>query len=256
MKSVNSFLLLCLFAFSTAYSQSIERSVILSTSSCETVGGNSYVFNVGEAVIGTDASTIPNLTMGFLQPIDPTKLNVREIILDGAWEREILTLNWTTSQVAHGDIFLVHQVLSNGERRLLDQVQGQRQIEKYALQTASHNLVDFDRDAAHFQVIWVSVEGKFTFSNVLTLSPQDPGFSVQVYPVPAFDRLFVAPSPSLPIPMEIRILDMTGKQVLTFIPDEKQGIYEVAIDRLSAGTYFLEIRLPTRRWTQKIQVFR
>ncbi len=256
MKSVNAFLLLCLCTFLTVHSQSIERSVILSMSSCETVGGNSYIFNVGEAIIGTDALTIPNLTMGFLQPIDPTKLNVREIMLEGTWEREAVALNWTSSQVAQGDIFWVHQVLSNGERRLLDQVQGRIQVEKYVSQIASFDLMDLDQDATHFQVIGVSVEGKFTFSNILSLSPQDPGFSIQVYPVPAFDRLFIDPSQSLSTPLEINILDGAGKQVLSFSPKEKQEVYELMIDWLSTGTYLLEVKLPTRRWTQKFQVLR
>ncbi|MEO0582949.1 MAG: T9SS type A sorting domain-containing protein [Bacteroidota bacterium] len=256
MKSVNAFLLICLCTFLTVHSQSIERSVILSMSSCETVGGNSYIFNVGEAIIGTDALTIPNLTMGFLQPIDPTKLNVREIILDGVWEHETVALNWTSSQVAHGDIFWVHQVLPNGERRPLEQVQGRSQVEKYASQIALFDLMDLDQDAPHFQVVGVGVEGKFTFSNILSLSPMDPLFSIQVYPVPAFDRLFINPSQSLAAPLEIKMLDATGKQIFSFTPEEKQEVYEVMIDQLSPGIYVLEVKLPTRRWTQKIQVLR
>ena len=63
-----------LFLLPTLDAQSLERKVFSSVGGKTTSAPYYFSFTIGEPVIGTDQNTLPILTKGFEQPIDPTIL--------------------------------------------------------------------------------------------------------------------------------------------------------------------------------------
>jgi hypothetical protein len=65
---------------------------------------------------------------------------------------------------------------------------------------------------------------------------------LKVYPVPASDELKLTFSRSASVPLEINIVDLTGRLVLTRrLTELKGGSETIDISRLSSGAYFLSV---------------
>ena len=232
------------------HAQSLERTVILNSGWCETIGTDYYNFTVGEAVMGSDLITIPNLTMGFLQPIDQSLLEVNEISLSARWEDQSVALEWQTSGVQKGDRFLVHQILLDGSRRLLIEMPGSPFSTRY-------DHIDYQSDLSSselvFQVVWVDALGRSTLSNKVKLIREPTSISWNVYPNPTQDQLFIQLEGPVTF-LQIQLVDMNGRVIALNHWDNEFGRFRVHLGEMAAGVYILHIRTPEAVLRKEIQI--
>ncbi|MEO0899784.1 MAG: T9SS type A sorting domain-containing protein [Bacteroidota bacterium] len=240
MKYLSSFLVLSL-ALCIGHGQSLGRYVVGSGSQCVTQGFVDYDFHLGEAMIGTDQSTLPALTMGFAQPLDPTLLEVRtiKVRLETAPNGEIL-MNWDVSVALENGAFSIVEEGENGNS-VLSMLPADPFQTSYQLTLPNRQ----EQRVRKFHVRWKNTQGQQLKSN--TVEYFAPSRREKVV-IDAGQKALFLRELDPQREYDLFIYDMRGKICL----QRRITQESVSLAQLSSGIYLLQLRSGRGKLEQKI----
>lgn len=90
--------------------------------------------------------------------------------------------------------------------------------------------------------------------NPLALNESMEAVSLQIYPNPVIDFLYIPVPLANETAFDIQLYDVAGKSVYSFRRQTQSGMNELKLDlrHLSAGSYFLQLHYGDKSYTQKI----
>ena len=201
-------ILLTLWGSIQLSAQSLERYVFGVAGGIETVGTDTYIFHMGEAIVGTDFGTEPYVTQGFLQPLEDAIL-FNQVDLNGTFLGDGVLLSWNTSSIEKTDRFEVRRIEENGNSTLLGQLSAREQVFSYQFVDPLPSVLS-ERSRV-YQISWIQLNGAQSQSNLLELVIPSSTANVFLYPNPVSDILSVELSLPDGEKGNIKMYDLQGK---------------------------------------------
>lgn len=241
-----------------SHSQTFERKVFSSGSSQGSIGLINYHFTFGEAFTGPTPSAVPNMTMGFHQPIPMVVLANPLLAVEGSWQDPISRLEWSIQEQIIGSRFVIHRAVDRGDFMWLGEVESSQQASQ---------LYSFDDLEAHiyagkqlwYQVSWLSPSGQTISSELVEIwIPNQKGSGWDLYPNPATDHIYIRFRFTESAPIQMRFVNPLGQIVKEMsIANATQGsMYSLSLDELAAGTYLVWLQRPNSTSTQRLVIAR
>ncbi len=244
-------ILLTLFGGIQLKAQSLERYVFGVAGGIETVGTDTYIFHMGEAIVGTDFSTEPYLTQGFLQPLEDAIL-FNQIELNGRFLGNGVLLSWHTSSIEKTDRFDIKRMLEDGSSILLGQLSAQEKMTTYQFHDPLPRIPS--ERSRIYQISWVQLNGSQSQSNLLEIVFPSTEANFFLYPNPVSDALSVEVSLPHEDAGQIRIFDLQGKLMFKSGKMEHGGQTSVDVSEYPSGIYIASFTSATHRQTQLLEV--
>jgi hypothetical protein len=110
------------------------------------------------------------------------------------------------------------------------------------------NLVNYNKTVIYYKLKMLDKDGRFTYSSVIRLNINDSRNSLSIYPNPARNDLSVSFKSEIIGQTLIKIIDKTGRILLTSKIPVVKGNNTVRlpdIGVLPSGSYILEVQTPT-----------
>jgi hypothetical protein len=223
--------------------QSLERQAYLSGGDCVLVGTITYTYSFGEAVVGTDQSNLPALTMGFQQPQPIIVLMAGVIALEAKPAGTDVWLSWTTeSEEMGGEMEIIRQ-RDNGELEVIGQLAAQARRGRNAYQWQDPGVGEWQPTATYL-VKWTQVSGAILLSQLVEV--RFPAFeeNFQLFPNPTYGDFFLRLPLEVGEKVQLSWFNLLGQQVadqaFSYHPD-RQGM-AISTNDLPVGTYWLWVR--------------
>jgi PKD-like domain/Secretion system C-terminal sorting domain len=143
-------------------------------------------------------------------------------------------INWSTATEINNHFFTVQRSTDGVEFSQLEKVDGAgNSIERKFYQAIDHQPY---KGISYYRLKQTDFDGRFTFpSKVIVIDFDSPDKSIQLFPNPAAETFFKFDSPDIVTTIEVK--DMTGRTVLKYEPNIREG--QVEIPTLSPGTYII-----------------
>ncbi|MEM7658674.1 MAG: hypothetical protein AAF399_21300 [Bacteroidota bacterium] len=165
--------------------QSLERQAYLSGGDCATVGSIEYVFSFGEAVIGTDQTNLPSLTMGFQQPMPVTVLHEQQIQLQAKKVASDAQLSWVLEWNLEGSCQIFRMLPGRSWESM-----GEIAVEQQVVFEWVDVGIGRGEEAVSYQIRWAGMGGQQAYSEVMSLHfPRDQSATLSFFPNPARGRI-------------------------------------------------------------------
>jgi len=216
-----------------AHGQSIDQYILASGGGAAPLtGGNIMAFTVGEVVI-TTAGANPILTQGFNQPtISGAPLPVA-MNFSGTAEAGYNKLDWITYQESGNDYFELQRSADGTNYNAIAKIPSKapRGTSTSKLQYTYPDYA-FVSGRNYYRIRQVDINGRQTYTSVVTLENLRSAASLSVSPNPAMDKIQVL----VPEAGIISIVDINGKTVQQA---DVTSVTTIDISALQAGAYFI-----------------
>ncbi|MEL6671808.1 MAG: discoidin domain-containing protein [Bacteroidota bacterium] len=164
-----------------------------------------------------------------------------------------VAIRWTTEQEINSDYFLVERSADADIFQPLVELDaaGNSQV------PLSYQTFDTDpfRSVTYYRLKMVDIDGTFSYSNTVEVSFGDV---VSIYPNPVSlnESVWINLNLGNPQPVQVEVVNSSGQVVKRAVhnmqtPQEK---YQVSLDGLSRGLYFVHVKTTTRTEVQKLLV--
>ncbi|MCI4671378.1 MAG: T9SS type A sorting domain-containing protein [Bacteroidia bacterium] len=217
--------------------QSIDRMVIGSMGDASTSGGQDYSTFVGEAVVGSDFTTIPILTIGMEQPLTPVLLEADFINVSANRGQNGINVEWEFPVHPNTDRFLVEKSTNGADFQFIGTKGGQSFGSLYVYEDKKE---EFNQPQIIFyRITRIDLSGKATKSPVVRLLLSNEALiHFDVYPNP-FDDVLNIEANGQATEFELRLIDSQGK-----ICWEGKGNDKMKLNGslLAKGCYYLLVK--------------
>ena len=149
-------------------------------------------------------------------------------------------LNWTTANETNVDQFIV-------ERSANGSPDSHREFSKIGTVKAGTNNYSFTDNTPlkatnYYRLKMLDKDGQLTYSPIRMINNSGT-FSINIYPNPAKDNLQIQIDSDRKTTLQLKVLSMDGKAILSNSVDAKEGsiLRSINISALSKGTYFLKV---------------
>lgn len=255
-----SFLILSLWlsVSSLSFAQSFERKVFSNGSGQGAIGLTNYHYTFGEPLIGPLSSGLPDMTMGFHQPIPTTVLSNHLLSLEGRWQSPVTELEWSIQHHILGSRFLIQRAVDGQDFVSVGALQSDQQSStSYAFDDSGAG--QFAGKKLWYKVMWVSQSGQIINSDmVAVLIPDQANVRWDLYPNPTTDQVFMRFNFLESAPVLLRFVNPLGQIVREMnILDSAQGqVYSISLESLAAGTYLVWLIRPNSTSKQRLVIAR
>ena len=228
--------------------QSIERTGVFSASGCGDIGATTYLFSIGESVVGTYNTTLPSTTLGFQQPIDQSLLPIFDLNFEVVYNGGGMILNW-----------MINEIEDPGTFQVLRSINGQ-DFEDIVSFRSPNNLSSFswtdkrlpDAQEVFYQIEWLLPSGQIIRSQVVQIQLSTASKSLRLYPNPTRDLLTIELPREDDLMAQVKVWDLQGRLVKEVESDRSRFILDLA--NLASGTYQVMVQSATKRWMEKVVV--
>ena len=161
-------------------------------------------------------------------------------------------LQWTTSSERNNNYFIIERSGNGFDYAELDRVK--------AMGTSStdHDYVYIDKTPAdginYYRLRQVDFNGKYTWSNSISLNNQVNNFTVNISPIPVSDILNVLLNTGSSGTVDIQVLDVFGNVRLHYQREANEGSNEIKTDvaSLPPGVYIINVSQDQQSLQRKI----
>lgn len=196
------------------------------------------------ATFGSDYSITATFVTGFsgfgVGNPGVAALPITLLSFDGRKNNKVVDLTWETSYEfnnSHFEIETAKQV-NNFYKIGTVNSKGNSSLN----QTYNYTDILLVAGVNYYRLKQVDIDGRFTYSKTIAVNFDEPGKSFTIYPNPAKEKLTISFSePQQNV--NIRIISSDGKEIRKEAVSSVLRNYEVAIEKLSPGSYFIEIRI-------------
>ncbi|MEL6193814.1 MAG: T9SS type A sorting domain-containing protein [Bacteroidota bacterium] len=244
-------ILLTLWGSIQLRAQSLERYVFGVAGGIETVGTDTYIFHMGEAIVGTDFSTEPYVTQGFLQPLEDAIL-FNQIDLNGTFLGDGVLLSWNTSTIENTDRFEIRRIEENGSSTILGQLSAREQVLSYQFVDPLPRVLS-ERSRV-YQITWIQVNGAQSQSNLLEIVFPTSTANIFLYPNPVSDILTVEVSLPNGEKGDIRMYDLQGRLLYQSGKLDHDSQFSLDAGKYSPGIYLISFSSPSHRQTRLLEI--
>ena len=198
---------------------------------------------------GYIAYTFNTTGFGSFAIVSPsTLLPLKLISFTGALKVNVVNLKWNTSNEVNTNGFDVERSTDGSSFKVIGFVKG--------LNHASNEYTFSDDNVAKgnryfYRLKMMDVDGKFIYSNVVTIVYTDKDKWFAVYPSPVKDVLFIQNNTFTSQYAEIIITEVSGKVVYKH-SGAIAGKLKIPVQSWSAGTYIVKIKSGESETTQKV----
>ncbi|MEM8897174.1 MAG: T9SS type A sorting domain-containing protein [Bacteroidota bacterium] len=231
--------------------QSLERYVFGVAGGIETVGTDTYIFHMGEAIVGTDFSTEPYVTQGFLQPIEDAIL-FNQIELNGSFLGDGVLLSWNTSTIEKTDRFEIKRMEEDGGSTLLGQLSAREQVFTYQFHDPLSRIPS--ERSRIYQITWIQINGTQIQSNLLEIVFPRGTADFFIFPNPVSDVLSVEVSLPTKETGDIRLYDLQGKLMFQSNALDYGSQISLDVSKYPSGIYMVSFSSPSHRQTRLLEV--
>lgn len=230
----------------------LPRYVLGSGAGCDIAGGEYYIYQVGEPVIGTENWGGGIHTMGFLQPELQSVLPIgAKLEISGEWkESPVLQVNLQSNQGVYQYV-----VLRGLDLHSLAPLQW---IDSNGLFFSWEDLFEPQLSSGwYYQVRARLIDGREIHSNILELNRVSADLRWHVYPNPASGQLTLNISGlELQKPIRLEVQNALGQIIYQ---DEWQAptvhyVDELSVDQWAEGIYWLRCHTPTGMLEERVIV--
>ena len=218
------------------------------------LSGTSYAdmggFGVGTTAAGTITSTAtsPNnnttwlYTLGSSLALPTNPLPIELTSFSGRQEAQYISLRWSTATEQNNDYMAVERSADGRTFQELGRVQGAGTT----LEPQEYSFLDEKplRGLNYYRLRQVDFDGAVEYHKVISVEFYGKGSAIGVsaFPNPANEMLYASWAASTEQPATLRVLDMTGRQVAQYTAQAGAASFELPLNNLPAGLYFLEVR--------------
>lgn len=225
------FPLMSLISFSALPAQSLDRMAVGSSGDIGNTGGQFYSIFIGEAVSGSDFSTLPVLTMGIQQPITPVLLEAHFGPVQATWKEQGAAISWDFASHPHSLQFQVLRSMDGTNFQPIGNILPQDFSSEYLyIDPTAHSL---ETELLCYQIRWISLGGQQLQSEVVSLNSSNQTWEVRLFPVPFGDELYVEQN-RVDTPSNLKLYDAMGRMVLSE-NFEQQAV--ISTGHLARGSY-------------------
>ena len=220
--------------------------------------GATKAFTMTSGGFATLVSTTPYQVrgLGYEDPLLPVELTSFVSSVSG----NNVTLNWTTASESNNSGFEIERSIVNGEWSKVGNVSGN------GTTTVSNNYSFSDRNLAsgnyNYRLKQIDFNGNFEYfnlSNEVNIGVPDNFELSQNYPNPFNPSTTINYSLPTDSKVNIRLFDMSGKEVATLVNEDKTaGYYSVNFNAssLSSGVYYYSINANNFTSTKKMMLIK
>jgi Secretion system C-terminal sorting domain len=238
-----------LYTFGGGYSPVSIQSVISGLPSG--IGSTDLSGNGSQPNGKTDITFCTNLTL-------PVKL----LSFSGSYKSNIATLNWESESEINFSYYQVERSINGvdfSDIALKPAQESGLAKEQYSL---TDNLSYLSSDVFYYRLKMVDVDGRFSYSNVIIIRKEqkkDEGISVSPNPLVKTDMATIRVNAASVGRVEIRVIDMSGKIILSQQNRVAEGANSITLnnlDRLQSGIYTVQLTNGEATYNSKLSIIR
>ncbi|MCB9296480.1 MAG: T9SS type A sorting domain-containing protein [Lewinellaceae bacterium] len=151
-------------------------------------------------------------------------------------------LSWRTATEQNNDYMAVERSADGAKFTELGRVKGAGTTQE----PQAYTFTDYAplRGLNYYRLRQVDYDGTIEYHQVISVlfDSKETGLGIQAFPNPVQDQLQARWAAAPDLPTTLRVLDMTGRQLATYKAAAGVGAFEVPLNVLPAGLYFLEVR--------------
>lgn len=151
-------------------------------------------------------------------------------------------LSWRTATEQNNDYMAVERSADGAKFDELGRVKGAGTTQE----PQAYTFTDYAplRGLNYYRLRQVDYDGAFEYHQVISVlfDGKETGLGIQAFPNPVQDQLQARWAAAPDVSTTLRLLDMTGRQLATYKLAAGVGAFEVPLNVLPAGLYFLEVR--------------
>ena len=212
----------------------------------EAHGGNGYMLQ----------ADIPSFSSFFFGAAS-LSLPLNLVTFTGSYQNEISYLLWETSNEVNTDYFVIERSTGNSVYESIGTVfakGGSNSKTKYAFQDKEAANLGYDK--VNYRLRITDKDGSLTYSNIVVLNiPVSLITHISIFPNPTDKQAVALVSSPKEQKIKWQLADITGRIVLNKTMMIKKGETRIMVDmqKLKAGTYFLQVTGPYINALEKIQ---
>ncbi|MBX9852175.1 MAG: T9SS type A sorting domain-containing protein [Cytophagaceae bacterium] len=203
------------------------------------------VYNAGSTPVTANFSdgntfAVPADTLIVFRPCGT--LPVQLLNFTGRRSDKGVELNWVTSWEENNDHFVVERSHDGIHFETVTAVKGKGDSKEstyyYTLDPEPFNTVSY------YRLKQVDMDGKYSYSNIITINSIDGSDNVSIYPNPAHSNIHIGITTEESKSVYLSLADMLGRKIISNrIYQLHSGVNEIHLnlEELSSGTYILQI---------------
>ena len=256
MKKVSLWILLTIMGMTSSFAQvTLGRTVFGCCGMSVTVGGTNYNYTIGEAVIGTKIGALPQLTIGFQQPIDNSLLPVTLLDFMAIQRGDDAEITWTTVWEMNSKTFVVERSVDRVNFQPVGQLPGAGEsMDPRFYEWIDPGIVHLGSDVFYYRLRHIDLNGGYTFSQTEELRIVRQDQKVIVYPNPAQDQVTLQFSQDAEAIGEISLWNPLGQVIrrISFPELNAAQRFDFRVSDLSRGTYILKVNQAGKVYTFRL----
>lgn len=184
--------------------------------------------------------------------INAVTLPVNWLNFAGNRNKNTIDLDWQTASEKNNVGFYIERSTDGNTFDEIGFVRGQLNSNVVSTYTFT------DQDAAsnltlYYRLKQIDVDGRYSYSNVITITPKYEIVSPNIYPNPAQNQLFIQFGEPINTPISYIVTDYTGKLIKQEYEQvtSNENIVMVNTSHMHAGVYFVQIEFNHRNYRYK-----
>lgn len=173
-----------------------------------------------------------------------TSLPVTLLDFSASPQTDAVQLKWTTSSEFNSSYFGIERSTDGSNFTELNQVKaaGNSSVEKHYGYN-DNTSPDAGSDVLYYRLKLTDADGKFKYSEILSVKLKAGLTDIKAYPNPVRDHLSIVFNSITQEPVLIRITDLNGKQLYrrSFNQGVSSNLQNVDVSGYAAGTYFIQM---------------
>jgi hypothetical protein len=169
--------------------------------------------------------------------------------------KDVAKVSWSTTDEVNADYFEVERSSNGTNFTSVSRVDASNTISSIHDYSINDPLAGVNSDIVYYRLRIVDISGKSSYTNVVVLRLDQAVNSVSVFPNPVEGYTTISINADNQATGIYRLMDNTGKQIITKSFNAYKGTNSVTVDNLSAlprGVYILQIMLNNKLYTEKI----
>ena len=177
-----------------------------------------------------------------------TSLPVELISFKGEQTLEGIQLIWETANELNNDYFIVQRSANGRSFENIGEIQGFGTT----TEIKSYDFFDFSSNNGtnYYRLKQVDFDGKFEYSDLITIEIEKQSTSIDIYPNPSTGRYNIQSSGNWTNQTTLEVFDMTGR--LVYSQSVYNNVSQLNLEHLSNGSYFLKITNQSDVFTTRI----
>ena len=164
-------------------------------------------------------------------------------------------VSWSTTNEINADYFEVERSTDAAGFMGVAQVNADESLNPIHNYSINDQLFNINSDVVYYRLRIVDKSGKYTYSKTIAIKLEQPENVLSVYPNPLSDYTTLSIFVAKPAAGMIRLIDNTGKQLMTKSFNVSTGSNNVLVDQLGylpKGMYVIQVMLNNKLYNEKI----